>query len=335
MRGMSTTTPEIAAAAPVERLAYLPVALFGSVMGLSGLALAWRLANQVFGVPAWIGEALGGIALLAFVALAIAYGVKWASAPAVVQAEFNHPIAGNFFATFIISLLLLPAVVAPWWHGLANALWILGTVLMVAFAWLVVRRWMSVRQHPAHATPAWIVPVIGTLDVPIAGIALGLPGAHAISTFALAVGLWFTVPLFTLILSRLLFEEPLPPALQPALLILVAPFAVGFSAYVNVAGEVDLFAYGLFYLALFMFAVLLPKMLTLPSCCPFRTSWWAVSFPLAALTIASLKVAALQPDWPARVLAMALLALTSATIAALAWRTLAGIARGQLKALTS
>jgi len=333
---MNTTTPsESAAAAPVERLAYLPVALFGSIMGLSGLALAWRLAGQVLGVPAWIGEALGVVALLSFIALALAYGVKCVSAPAAVRAEFNHPIAGNFFATVLISLLLLPAVIAPWWQALADLLWIVGTVLMLCFAWLMVRRWTSVRQHPAHATPAWIVPVVGTLDIPIAGIALGLPGSHAVSAFALAVGLWFTIPLFTLILSRLLFEEPLPPALQPALLILVAPFAVGFSAYMNVAGQADLFAYGLFYVALFLFAVLLPKILMLPACCPFKTSWWAVSFPLAALAIASLKVAVLQPGWPAHALAIALLALCSAIIAALAVRTLAGIARGELKTLAT
>jgi tellurite resistance protein len=43
--------------------------------------------------------------------------------------------------------------------------------------------------------------------------------------------LFFAVPLFTLIFSRLLFEPPLPAALKPSLLILVAPFAVGYSTY--------------------------------------------------------------------------------------------------------
>jgi tellurite resistance protein len=36
-------------------LAYLPVSLFGSVMGLCGLALAWRLAATEFGLPEWVG----------------------------------------------------------------------------------------------------------------------------------------------------------------------------------------------------------------------------------------------------------------------------------------
>ena len=44
------------------RMAYLPVSLFGSVMGLSGLALAWRLAASEFSLPVWIGEVTGLIA---------------------------------------------------------------------------------------------------------------------------------------------------------------------------------------------------------------------------------------------------------------------------------
>ena len=32
----------------------LPVAFFGSVMGLTGLSLAWRLAHERFGTPEWI-----------------------------------------------------------------------------------------------------------------------------------------------------------------------------------------------------------------------------------------------------------------------------------------
>ena len=85
-----------------------------------------------------------------------------------MRAEFAHPVAVNFFATPIISLLLLPAVVAPYSVALAKALWVAGTVAMLGFAWLIVSRWMSVRQQIAHATPAWMIPVVGTLNISIA-----------------------------------------------------------------------------------------------------------------------------------------------------------------------
>jgi tellurite resistance protein len=316
------------------RLAYLPVSLFGSVMGLSGLALAWRLAGTSFGLPAWIGEALGLLAAGVFVALALCYGIKCVESPTAVRAEFAHPVAVNFFGTPIISLLLLAAVAAPYSVVLTNALWVAGTVCMLGFAWLIVSRWMSVRQQVVHATPAWMIPVVGTLNIAIAGATLDLPGAHALSAFGLAVGLFFAVPLFTLILSRLIFEEPMPQPLQPSLMILVATFAVGFSAYISVVGRVDLFASSLFYLAAFMFTVLVPKLLRLRSGTPFHTSWWAVSFPLAAMTNAALKFAMHQPSWPAQAFALAILAFTTLVILSLSVRTIAGIAQGELRTLT-
>ncbi len=272
--------------------------------------------------------------MLAFLALCAAYGVKLVRAPAAVHAEFVHPVAANFFATFIISLLLLPAVLLPYAPALAGGLWLLGALLMVLFAWWMVKRWMSVRQQLAHAAPAWIVPVVGTLDIPIAGKLLGWPGLYEVALFSLAVGLFFTVPLFTLIFARLLLEEPMPAAQRPSLLILLAPFAVGFSAYVGTVGQMDLLASALFYLGLFMLAVLLPKLLDLPACCPFRVSWWAAGFPLAAASIAALTYAAHLGAGFAHVLALMLLAFTTLLVLGLAWRTLHGIARGELKTLT-
>lgn len=322
------------ATTPDSAFYHLPVSLFGSVMSLCGLCLAWRIAAAAYSLPALIAETIGGVAVLTFLVLCAAYGVKLVRAPAAVHAEFMHPVAANFFGTFIISLLLLPAVLLPYARALAGILWVLGALLMVLFAWWMVKRWMSVRQKFAHATPAWIVPVVGTLDIPIAGNLLGWPGLHEVALFSLAVGLFFTIPLFTLIFARLLFEEPMPAAQRPSLLILLAPFAVGFSAYVGTLGEMDMLASGLFYLALFMLAVLLPKLLDLPGCCPFRVSWWAAGFPMAAASIATLTYATHLGAAFAHILALMLLGFTTLLVLGLAWRTLRGIAQGELATIT-
>jgi tellurite resistance protein len=329
----------VAEAAPARSsFNYLPVGLFGAVMGLTGLSVAWRLAQAQYGGPDWlalVSPIIGGVAVVAFLGLLTGYAVKMITAFEAAQAEFRHPIAGNLFGTVPISLLLLPIVVAPFSRLLAQALWIVGAVGMIAFAWLIVSRWMSDRQQVAHATPAWIIPVVGLLDVPLAIPALGLPHLHELSVFALAVGLFFALPLFTLIFSRLLFEPPLPDALKPSLLILVAPFAVGFSTYVTVAGEVDLFAEALYMITMFMLAVLLGQLRNLPLCCPFRVSWWAVSFPLAASAIAALRFAAAEKSGLADAAAYALLGLATLVIAALLFRTLIGLARGELRVLSA
>ena len=170
--------------------------------------------------------------------------------------------------------------------------------------------------------------------MPLALPALGLPPMHGLMVLALAVALFFAVPLFTLIFSRLLFEPPLPDALKPSLLILVAPFAVGYSTYTVMAGQTDLFAEALYMLTLFVLAVLLGQLRNLPLCCPFRVSWWAVSFPLAACSIAALRFAAAQPGMITDAIAWTLLALATLVIAVLLGRTLVAILRGELRTLS-
>lgn len=318
-----------------RRLEYLPIGFFGSTMGLTGLSIAWSIAHSVFGLPLWIATTLAAISVAAFVVLFVAYGIKVVCAPDKVLAEFRHPIAGNLFGTFLISILLLPIVLAPVCLTVAQVVWGVGAVGMIAFALTIVSRWLSDRQQIAHATPAWIVPVVGMLDVPLALPSLGLPPLPEVMILSLAVGLFFAVPLFTLIFSRLVFEAPMPDALQPTLLILAAPFSVGFSSYVVTVGRIDLFATALYFLMLFLLAVLLGRLRMLRGCCPFRITWWAVSFPLAASSIAALRFAAFDSNWFTTLAAWTLLALATVTIAALLLRTLAGLVRGELKTLST
>lgn len=320
---------------PAATFAFLPIGLFGSVMGLTGLSIAWRLAHARYDAPVWIADAIGAIGILAFVVLLVGYLAKAMTAPAAVAAEFRHPIAGNLFGTFFISLLLTPILIAPYALFIAQALWVIGAVSMVVFAWIIVSRWMGNRQVAAHATPAWVIPVVGMLDLPLALPSLGLPPMHEVMVLGLAVGLFFAIPIFTMVFSRLLFEEPLPRPLEPSLLILIAPFAVGFSTYVVSSGTVDLFAEALYVLTLFILAVLLGRLRSTVLCCPFKVSWWAISFPLAASAIAAIRFAAARPDWITDTIALVLLAFATISIATLLVRTLWGIVRGELRTMTA
>jgi tellurite resistance protein len=304
-------------------------------MGLTGLSIAWRLADSTFGAPAWISELIATIAVVSFLAIVVAYAVKVSVASDRVWAEFRHPIAGNLFGTALVSALLLPIVIAPWSLRSARLLWYIGASGMIVFAWIIVSRWLRDRQQVAHATPAWIVPVVGLLDVPLALPSLDLPPMPELMMFSLAVGLFFAIPLFTLIFSRIVFEEPLPANLQPTLLILVAPIAVGFSTYVVTMGHIDRFAEALYLLMLFVLSVLMGRLRQLPQCCPFRIAWWAVSFPLAASAIAAFKFEVFDPNWFTRGVAWLLLLIASLTIAGLLVRTMFGVFRGELKTLSS
>jgi tellurite resistance protein len=311
-------------------LQHLPVALFGSVMGLTGLSLSWRHAHDYFNMPEIISVIIGIVAITVFVSLSIAYAVKIATHFEAVRNEFNHPIAGNFFGTFIISLLLLPIVIAPYNLLLAKAMWGIGTVAMIGFAWLILNRWMTHQQQVKHASPAWLIPVIGVLDVPLAQSALGLDGLHSVMLFTLSIGMFFAIPLFTLVFSRLVFEEAMPDLLKPSLLILLAPFSVGFLAYTETMGQVDTFAEALFSLMIFLLSVLLSQLRYLNKGCPFKLTWWAVGFPLAASTNAMFKYAEFAQNQLADAAAMVMLAVATIAIVDLLIRTSLGFARGDL-----
>lgn len=312
---------------------YLPVALFGSTIGLSGLSQAWRLSHLHFGVPLWPAYLAGVLALLAFSAQSLAYLLKVGTAFHLVKEEFLHPVTGNLFGIPLMSMLLLPGLLAEFNLPLARAMWSVGAVGMMFFSWWTVSRWLHSRQMVLHVTPAWLVPVVGVIDVPLAMPALGLESQHGVMMLALSVGLFFAVPLLTMILSRLMFEEPMAEALLPSLLILVAPFAGGFLAYVATMGRIDTIAEAMFMLVLFMLSVLLARLRTLAQCCPFRVSWWAVSFPLAASASTALRYAEHQRTMMTDGIAVVLLALATVTIMALFARTVSGIARGELRNL--
>ena len=63
----------------------LPASFFGVVLGLSGLAQAWRVAVQLWGLPAAISEGLMLISALVWVTLLVAYSVQAIRFPEVVR----------------------------------------------------------------------------------------------------------------------------------------------------------------------------------------------------------------------------------------------------------
>ena len=74
---------------------------------------------------------------------------------------------------------------------------------------------------------------------------------------------------------------------MPTLFILIAPPAVAFIAYLRLTHEIDAFARVMYYAALFI-ALLLTVQVKVFLRCEFYLSWWACSFPIAALTVATL-----------------------------------------------
>lgn len=298
-------------------------------MGVSGLCLAWRQASRQFGMSPWIDGAVGGIAIAIFFLLCLAYAAKALIHPQAVRNEFRHPIAGNFFGTASIAVLLISSVVAPLSGSASQALWVLGAASTFALAFTLVSRLLRGKVDAGHALPAWLIPGVATLDVVVAGGTAPQAWARELNLISLAVGTMVALVFFTMIMSRLIHHhEKLASEMVPSLMILIAPFEVGFLAYTNFFQRVDTFAAMLFYFGLFIFLALVFKVFRRGI--PFAAGWWALSFPVAALSNAALRYADHVRWLPVTVLAIATLAFLSVLIAVLLVRTTQILLDGRL-----
>lgn len=271
--------------ASTARLAHFPASFFAMVMGMVGLSIAWDRAQTALRLDlAFVRWLLLASAVL-FVVLLLAYGAKLALHRDAVLAELRHPVRLNFFPTISISLLLLAVALLPTMPTMSHLLWYLGAAMQLSLTLYVVSTWMHGQQFELHhLTPAWFIPVVGNAIVPIAGIPLGHP---ELSWFFFSIGMLLWSMLLTIVFYRVLFHHPIDQRLMPTLFILVAPPAVGFIAYAQLSSTLDVFAHALYFAALFLSLLLFSqtaRFLRLD----FSLSWWAYSFPLAALSIASL-----------------------------------------------
>jgi tellurite resistance protein len=319
-------TPD-AASRPQQRLEHFPISFFATIMGTAGLAIAWRKAHTVLGTPEGIGCGLTLWAAILFVLIAIGYATKMARHWGAVKHEFAHPIRVNFFPALSISLLLLAVAFTDNQPGLASVLWGIGAAVHLAFTLTIMSSWIHhTHYNIKHASPAWFIPVVGNIIVPIAGVSFG---PTEISWFFFSIGLVFWIVLLTIVMYRLFFHEPLPDRLTPTLFILIAPPAVGFIAWVKLGGgQIDAFARILYYSALFLTLLLASNALRFFRV-RFFLSAWAYSFPLAAITIATL-VMAEKIGGPFVTLGWVLLVALSIVLALLTVRTIQGIFRREI-----
>jgi len=267
-----------------NRLENFPVSFFSMVMGLAGLTIAWEKAQQVYSVNLGINTILTGMTTIVFAILFLTYTSKVFLHTQQVVKELKHPVKLSFFPSISISFLLISIAFLSINPEISRPLWMIGAVLHLGFTLYVVSTWMHHEHFKVnHINPAWFIPAVGNVLVPIAGVALGYTD---VSWFFFSIGMLFWIILMTIFFNRILFHDPMDTHLLPTLFILIAPPAVGFIAYIRLNAGIDNFAHVLYFSALFLTLLLLSQARRFIRL-PFFLSWWAYSFPLAAITIAS------------------------------------------------
>lgn len=178
-----------------------------------------------------------------------------------------------------------------------------------------------------HVHPAWFIPVVGNIVVPLAGV------AHApveLSWYFFGVGIVYWLGIMPIVLTRLFVLGTIPPRLAPTLAILVAPPAVGALSWVRLGGDwSDPLARILLAVTLFNLLVLATRVAALRKV-PFALPAWAYTFPLAAAAVAF--IAAYESGegafyaWAGGVT----LGIATAIVLALGVRTVRGFVTGEL-----
>ncbi|MCL3860072.1 SLAC1 anion channel family protein [Actinotalea sp. K2] len=327
--GPATADVEPEGGSRAARLSHLPVTFFATIMGFAGLALAWLRAAPVLGAPLVVGQALFWVALTACGLVLLAYLAKVIRHPVAVRIELHHPVRLAFVPTSTIALLLLATAGQDFAPGLAAVLWWFGAVGQLVLTLYVLSAWIS---RPVfgmqHVTPAWFIPVVGMVAVPLAGVTFG---PVELSWFFFSAGLVFWAALLPMVLTRLfVHEQPVPDQLLPTLAVLIAPPAVAFLSYLRLAGGgLDTASRVLYYTAAF-FALLFVTQVGRLRRLPFFLSWWAYAFPLAGLSVATTAMAREVGGGFLSAAAWVLLAVISSLVTLLTVRTVAAIARGQI-----
>lgn len=315
-------------------LKFLMPGWFSVVMGVAGLALAWHSAEAALGGSATgVSLVLGAVALLLFLLLLGLSVIRANRYPQVLAEDLRHPVRHAFVAAMPVALLLLVTWAVGlgarglwldvlWWGGALGQLW--------ATVW-VLQRWLLPSAAGAafwpQVTPVLFIPVVGNVVVPLAGLVLGHT-VWAMAQFGIGLLLWPVV--LTLLLVRRAVQGPLPDRLLPAWFITVAPPSViGLVALqwqASLAVVAPLWGLAVFFL-LWVGSVARQMVSQ-----PFSLTFWAVSFPLAAMTTLTLRLAALVESSAMQTVGTLGLALTSLVVLGLGLGTVRGLRDGSLLA---
>lgn len=267
------------------KIKYLPVAFFSMILGMSGFTLAFQKAETILNFPFVLSLYFLVFTLLCFFIISFAYLIKIIRFTNEVKDEFSHPIKLSFFPTFSMSLLLISTLFIPINILVSKYIWILGSLIQFIFTIRIISIWIQESKFEIkHMNPSWFIPAAGNLLVPFAGVH---HFSLEISWFFYSIGIIFWLVLLAIFFNRIIFHSPLPDKLLPTLFILLAPPSLGFTSFLSLTGEITEFSKLLYYFALFLFCLLLAQIKMFKKI-KFYLSWWAYSFPIAAITTSSM-----------------------------------------------
>jgi len=266
------------------RLKNFPISFLSIGLGLIGFTLAWQKAEHTLSFSFQISNYLFYFTIAVIGIILFFYLLKIIKYPREIKKEFYHPIKLNFFPILAKLFLISSLIYLSWNLTVSEYLWWVGVVIQFIFTIIIMSAWIRHEKFEIHhINPSWFIPVVGSIIIPIAGVQHFSP---ELSWFFFSVGFFWWLILTVLVMNRVIFHHPIPNKLVPTFFILFAPPVIGFIALTKLLGGLNPLGNVLYYFGIFMFVLIIFQFKMFFKL-KFYLSWWAYSFPVDALVIAT------------------------------------------------
>lgn len=300
-------------------------AWFAAIIGTGGFANVLYLWGEVWPTARFLGIALAWLNALLFVLFLIPWLGRWFAHFDQLKQDLKHPIMSNFFVTMPVGTMILASNATlmgtaflgrPLVYGFAWIAWLIGiTGALILGIYVSYNSLVSEQTPPQALNFAWLISPVASIAVPLIGNPLVAmlkdSSANMAKTVLLlnlsfyGIGFFLFIFIGAMVLGRLI-QHPLPPnAMAPTFWITLGPVGVGAVSLMGLADSakslgllasvdaVYMLAAIFWGLGLWAFGVALAISWRYfkNGGVPFSLSWWAFVFPLAAYTMASLKLA--------------------------------------------
>ncbi|MFW6695464.1 C4-dicarboxylate ABC transporter [Streptomyces sp. MAR4 CNX-425] len=326
---------------------------YAAVMGTAVVATA----GPAVGLPAAALTPVWALSAVLLAALLAARAVHWARHADRAREHLANPAVAPFYGCLSMALLAVGAATGAVGTRVTGAgaafaaqaaLWVAGTavglVAAVAVPYLLVVRH---RVRPGDASPVWLLPVVAPMVAAATGPALAprLPAGQWRESLVLGCFAMFGMSLLATLLMlppvfvRLVERGPLPPALTPALFLVLGPLGQSTTAAGALADGsaavpgafatlygVPVLGFALLWLAVAGALVVRAARRGMP----FALTWWAFTFPVGTCVTGAASLAEHTGLTAFRALAALLYGLLVAAWLTAAVRTTAAVARGEL-----
>jgi tellurite resistance protein TehA-like permease len=195
-----------------------------------------------------------------------------------------------------------------------HAVWYLLMVPILCLDLKIYGQWMSSgeRRLSKVANPTNHLAVVGNFVGALLGARMGL---RELPIFFFAVGLAHYTVLFVTLYQRLPTNVQLPKELHPVFFLFVAAPSVASMAWARISGEFNNGAKLAYFVSMFLYASLVVRV-NLFRGFRFSLAWWAYTFPMTSVALATVLYASEVNNVLTRALAVGLSGIAAVTVTA-------------------